>query len=234
VHVSLHGMGFSAGPWFLLERAWQDRSDLLKDRCRERVYALGYTLHDVERNGEKGFFRLERGFCTRPDSRYMRQYFIDQSDPETADLFRPSSMEAIRSLGGDPLTLVSEMPLFVTPGVGDTLGPPDPVAEAWKARIDRWRSLLMEDDTDAVVLREAVESGLRPMPVRDQMRLQWALVAAGVEQVEADHRKRKDPGPCKPGSDVDCLCCYCAISRSSISKINVALGPIFGGLPRSP
>ena len=83
------------------------------------------------------------------------------------------------------------MPLFVTPGVGDTLGPPDPVAEAWKARVDRWRNLLMEDDTDTAVLREAVGSGLRPMPIPDQMRLQWTLVAAGIAQVEADYRKQQ-------------------------------------------
>ena len=111
LHVSLHGMGFAAGPWYLIEAAWKDRCELLKERCRTRVRELGYTLHDVERQGEKGFFRIERGFCTRPDSRYMSEYFIEQGDEETADLFRPSSMETMRSLGGDPLTLVSEMPL---------------------------------------------------------------------------------------------------------------------------
>jgi len=184
LHVSLHGMGFSGGPWFLIEEAWKNRCEILKERCRKRVQELRYTLHDVERNGEKGFFRLGRGFCTRPDSRYMRDYFIDRSDPDTASLFRPSSMETIRSVGGDPLTLVSEMPLFITPGVGKTLGPPDPVAADWKTRIDGWRVRLMDDGTDEAVVQEAIGSGLEPMPVRDQMQLQWALIAAGVQQLE--------------------------------------------------
>jgi hypothetical protein len=138
-------------------------------------------LHDVERQGEKGFFRIERGFCTRPDSEHMRQYFSDQGDADTAALFRPSSMETIRSLGNDPLTLVPEIPLFITPGVGDTLGPPDPVAQAWKERIDHWRSWLEREDTDEEVLREAVAAGLQPMAVRDQMELQLTLIAAGLE-----------------------------------------------------
>jgi hypothetical protein len=166
LHVSLHGMGFGAGPWFLIEAAWRDRCELLKDRCRSAVERLGYVLHDVERNGEKGFFRIERGFCTRPDSRYMREHF----------------------LGGDPLTLVSEMPLFLTPGVGETLGPPDPVALEWKERITDWRRRLSEGEDPGAVEHEASAGGLRPMPVRDQMILQWMLVAAGIEQVEASRR----------------------------------------------
>ncbi len=181
LHVSLHGMAFAAGPWFLVEPTWRDRCRRLKARCASRVYELGYELHDVERQGEKGFFRIERGFCTRPDSRSMRQYFSDQGDADTAAQFRPSSMETIRSLGSDPLTLVSEMPLFITPGVGDTLGPPDPVAQAWRDRIDHWRLRLAREDADDEVVREATASGLRPMAVRDQMDLQLTLIAAGLE-----------------------------------------------------
>jgi hypothetical protein len=183
LHVSLHGMAFAAGPWYLIEDAWRDRSQILKERCIARTHELGYVLHDVEREGEKGFFRIERGFCTRPDSRFMRQHFSTLGDDETARLFRPSSMETIRSLDGDPLTLVSEMPLFLTPGVGEELGPPDPVAEGWRARIESWRAEL-ESGTDATEIEsEAAALGLRPMPVRDQMVLQWTFIAAGLEQV---------------------------------------------------
>ena len=147
---------------------------------------LGYALHDVERQGEKGFFRIDRGFCTRPDSRYMREHFINQGDEETAELFRPSSMETIRSLGGDPLTLVSEMPLFITPGVGEQLGPPDAVAEQWKARIDGWRQELANAVDAKTVAAEAAAQGLRAMPVHDQMALQWAFIVAGIQQVEEE------------------------------------------------
>lgn len=183
LHASLHGMAFSGGPWFLLEPAWVERTLLLRRHLRRRVRAMGYRLHDVERHGEKGFVRIERGFATRPDSAAMRSHFLVLDDPGTATRFRPSSMEAIRGFGGDPLTMVSEMPLFITPGVGDTPGPPDPLAEAWKARIERWRTML-DDDAAGRVRTEAEEAGLRPMPVRDQMALQWAFISEGLALVE--------------------------------------------------
>jgi hypothetical protein len=183
LHVSLHGMAFAAGPWFLIEPEWRDRCEMLKARCAQRVAELGYTLHDVERRGEKGFFRLDRGFCTRPDSRAMARFFADQNDPTTAGLFRPSSMESIRSFGDDPLTLVSEMPLFITPGVGDNLGPPDPIAGRWKETTGKWRMRLARGDSDAEIALEAAESGLRAMDVRDQMELQLTFIAAGMETV---------------------------------------------------
>ncbi len=181
LHVSLHGMAFAAGPWFLIESAWQDRVGRLKERCATRVAELGYELHDVERQGEKGFFRLERGFCTRPDSRYMREHFLALGDEETAGKFRPSSMETIRALGGDPLTLVSEMPLFITPGVGGTLGPPDPAAEEWKERIAGWKAGLLAGEAASGVSQDAAKEGLVPMRVADQMKLQWMLIASGLE-----------------------------------------------------
>lgn len=191
LHATLHGMAFAAGPWFLIEEAWKNRCALLKRRCAARTAELGYVLHDVERLGEKGFVRLERGFTTRPDSGNMRKHFLALGDEETAARFRPSSMEAIRSLGGDAFTLVSEMPLFLTPGVGEDLGPPDPVAEAWKRRIEGWRAALRAGAEADTVRREAADAGLRAMPVKDQMDLQWAMITAGIEQVEAETRDKR-------------------------------------------
>ncbi len=185
VHASLHGMAMAAGPFFLLDAAWADRCAPLKTRCATETQRLGYTLHDVERHGEKGFHRLERGFGTRPDSESMREHFLALGDEATADRFRPSSMETVRTFGGDCLTVVSEMPLFITPGVGETLGPPDPVREAWLERRNRWVSALRSgtDDEVASVGAEIAASGLQPMPIRDQMVLQWTLVAAAIDVV---------------------------------------------------
>lgn len=183
MHVSLHGMAFAAGPWFLLEETWIERLDVFRERCRGAVERMGYRLHDVERNGEKGFFRIGSGFCTRPDSRKMREFFLDQDDAETAQKFRPSSMETARRLGPDVLTLVSEMPLFLTPGVGEVLGPPDPVAEEWKSRVADWRARLAQGGDRDAVREEAARAGLSPMPVADQMTLQWLMIAAGWEAV---------------------------------------------------
>ena len=189
LHVSLHGMGFSAGPWFLIDPHWIDRTVPLCARCADVVRDMGYRLHDVEREGEKGFVRIAPGFCTRPNHDAMRAHFLGLGDEATAGRFRPSSMEAVRSLGGDPLTLVTEMPLFITPGVGETLGPPDPVAVRWKSRIDGWKAELAAGRTSpAEVTREGARLGIRPMPVEDQMKLQWTLVEAGLEAVAARAR----------------------------------------------
>ena len=186
LHVSLHGMAHAGGPWFLVDAAWRDRCEEFKTRCRQETERLGYALHDVERQGEKGFHRLERGFCTRPSAESMEQYFQEKGDPRTARLFRPSSMDTIRRLGGDPLTLVTEMPLCLTPGVGENLGPPDPVAEEWRERISDWRGHLAAGK-DLGRLRQAVaSSGLRPLPVADQMQLQWTCITAGLEQVRSE------------------------------------------------
>lgn len=113
LHGSFHGMAFANGPWFLLDAAWVERTKALRDRLRARVAAMGLRVHDIDRQGEKGFHRIDLGFTTRPDSRAMAQHFRRLGDPATAALFRPSSMETVRSFGGDPLTLVSEMPLFL-------------------------------------------------------------------------------------------------------------------------
>ena len=155
LHVSLHGMSVAAGPYFLVERSWWPCFQGVARTLARTVEEAGYALHDVERRGEKGFHRLERGFCSRPDSRAMRRHFLDLDDPATASRFRPSSMEAVRSLSGDTLTLVTEMPLFVTPGVGDELGPPDPALAKWRERIARWDAQIRTADDKAAAAGES-------------------------------------------------------------------------------
>ena len=190
LHVSMHGMSVAAGPYFLVERSWWPRFGDAAAALTLEVEAAGYTLHDVERHGEKGFHRLAKGFCSRPDSGAMRRHFLDLGDPETAGRFRPSSMEAVRSLGGDPLTLVTEMPLFVTPGVGAEIGPPDPVLMRWRERIAEWEGRIRgargESEAaraQATVRKEAREAELSAMPVEDQMRFQWSFIREGLRAV---------------------------------------------------
>ncbi|HZF13702.1 MAG TPA: M14 family zinc carboxypeptidase [Thermoanaerobaculia bacterium] len=181
LHASFHGMFFATGPWFLIEPAWIDRSLQLRENLRRRVEEMGYRVYDVDRGGEKGFARVDRGFTTRPDSRAMVAYFLERGDPETAAKFRPSSMEYARSLGGDPFTMVSEMPLFLTPpaaGNGpDTFG--DPALRLDLARLARTAG-------PEAVRAEAERRGLRGMPLRDQMRLQLAFLAEALVLVSGD------------------------------------------------
>jgi Zinc carboxypeptidase len=177
LHASFHGMAFAAGPWFLLERGWAERTAAMRERLRQRVRELGYRLHDVDRGGEKGFHRIDEGFTSRPDSRAMAAHFAALGDPATAGLFRPSSMEFVRSLGGDPLTLVSEMPLFLVPG--ELYRGAEPVTPP---AIGELRATALGGDPGALAARSG-ELGVRPMPVADQMRLQLEYFAAALDAV---------------------------------------------------
>ena len=184
LHASFHGMSFAAGPWFLIEAAWAERTAAMRERLRRRVRELGYRLHDVDRRGEKGFHRIDEGFTTRPDSRAMAAHFEALDDPATAALFRPSSMEYVRSLGGDPLTLVSEMPLFLVP--------PEHYRGGDVVRPAVVRELAAEPDPGRV-RRLAARRGVEPMPIVDQMRLQLEFLRAGLEARWSVEAAAQDP-----------------------------------------
>ena len=173
LHASLHGMGFAPGVWFLLEEAWEERTAALRRELAARACDMGYPLLDVDRRGEKGFRRIAEGFSTRPDSRAMKAFFEARGEPGTAALFRPSSMELARALGGDPLTVVSEMPLFLL--APETRGgPPFRPGTQGGRDLRAWlERLVAETGGDPGRL---AGRGVRPMPLGDQMRLQLALV----------------------------------------------------------
>lgn len=178
LHGTFHGIAFASGPWFLIEPAWVDRTADLRAYLRGRVAAMGYRPFDVDRGGEKGFRRIDEGFSTRPDSRAMVAWFLERNDPEMAAKFRPSSMEYVRSLGGDPFTFVSEMPLFLRPlEAGETGRPDDPRFLDW---LERARSAGSPEETRA----EMERGGVRGMPLRDQMRLQLAFLNEVLAAVE--------------------------------------------------
>jgi hypothetical protein len=142
-HGTLHGMAFGSGAWCLLGRSWtrlqarsrseafpasgqvvakcavpdrpKDASAPLRIQIMSCAFRRNLPLHDVDKDGAKGFFRLGPGFSTAPDIWSMRHHFLDHSppQPDVASSFRPSSMDFARGLGVDPLVLVSEIPLFL-------------------------------------------------------------------------------------------------------------------------
>ncbi|MFQ5524874.1 MAG: M14 family zinc carboxypeptidase [Thermoanaerobaculia bacterium] len=183
LHGSFHGMGLAPGPWFLIERSWIDRTTDLRKSLSGLVEAMGYRLFDAERHGEKGFHRIEPGFATRPDSRAMRYFFEQRGDPDEAAKFRPSSMEFAGANGDDPLTFVTEMPLFLTPSL--------PPGKVERRDLEAVRKMLLEALArgPAELDRTAAELGVVAMPIRDQMALQLALLREALQAIE-----RPDPG----------------------------------------
>jgi hypothetical protein len=181
LHGSFHGMGLAPGPWFLIEPTWTGRTAGLRDALRQRVREMGYGLFDVDRGGEKGFHRIDEGFSTRPDSRAMAAHFLALGDPATAALFRPSSMEHVRSLGGDPFTLVSEMPLFLRPTAPPTGVSPDEQAERGQLLAELTASAA---GGDADLHTAAEQRSIRGMPIADQMRLQLAFLNEALRTVQ--------------------------------------------------
>lgn len=111
-HISFHGMGYSEGPMLLIEKHWIKKTSLLQEAFKQKTRTSGYLLHDHDRKGDKGFIYIAPGFTTTPEGSAMKKHFLDQKDNNMASKFKLSSMEWIRTLGGDPLCLVTELPLF--------------------------------------------------------------------------------------------------------------------------
>ena len=179
LHLSLHGMGFSEGAMLLIERHWTFRTQALRDGFTTAAREAGLAMHDHNRKGEKGFFYVEPGFTTTPEGEAMRAYFRAQDDPEMAGRFHDSSMEFVRGLGGDPLCLVTELPLFVLarqvphePGVPAT----------YLAFREHLADLQLQAGTDA--FEEAVPPfDVAPLPLRTALSLHLRALSLGMEEV---------------------------------------------------
>lgn len=178
MHMSLHGMAFSEGGMLLIERHWSSRTQFLRDKFVEAVQRAGLYMHDHNRKGEKGFFYIEKGFTTTPEGQAMRDFFTSLGDLEKAAQFHNSSMEYVRSLGGDPLCIVTELPLFLIeknpeakPGVPEQyLAFQDALPEL---------KLMAKRGTS---LQQAVQAfGLRYVPVPIAMRLQLRAIELGLK-----------------------------------------------------
>ena len=179
MHASLHGMGFSDGALLLIDRRWGFRTDALQNRFRETAAAAGLTLHDHNRRGEKGFFYLGPGFSTTPEGEAMRVFFRAAGDEETASRFGESSMDFVRSLGGDPLCLVTELPLFL---IGREEASPPGRPEAYL----RFRRRLVPPRAagDIEKMWQLMEDyNVRSVTLESAVRMQLQILEAGLETV---------------------------------------------------
>ncbi len=193
LHASLHGMAFSEGALLLISRAWTYRTEALQEGYAAAARAEGLRLHDHNRRGEKGFFYVGPGVTTTPRGDAMRAFFRAQGDEAMAARFHQSSMEFAQALGrpgtlgGDPLCLVTELPLFVveTPDEaveGVERAPGVPAAYlALKARLPALRAAVMAGTPFA---EAAAPHVVRPLPLAAAMRMQLRALALALATVE--------------------------------------------------
>ena len=174
-HFSLHGLAVATGAWCLINREWRERATAFIEAFCTFCRQMEYPQHDEERAGEKGFERIRPGYCTTPCSDAMRAYFEALGDPATAARFHPSSMEWVASLGGDPMCVVSELPLFTitTPGGLSQHGATAAVKDALKRATVR---------REAGALAEVVDKyGIYPTPIALQVRLQLSMIVLALQ-----------------------------------------------------
>jgi len=177
-HASLHGMGFSEGAWFLINREGIERTVVLRENLLELTRRLGVPLHDWDRQGEKGFHYIAPGFATTPTALAMREHFEKLGQPEEAARFLQSSMECVASLGGEPLQMVSEMPLFlVAPSPPGTPRKGHNFLEAREA-LPAARAALCRGEAEALDSLKR-QYGLVKFPRRAAAQLQLAMVLLG-------------------------------------------------------
>ncbi len=193
-HASLHGMAVAEGAWFLIGHNWINRTASLRRDLAEASIRTGLPLHDIDRHGDKGFFRIGPGFNTTPTSAGMRDFFLAMGDPSSAARFRLNSMEYAQSLGGDPLVMVSELPLFLIGNPDHAIRQYDPEAlppsrptvyERFRARLAGASAPASESNT--VSLRElGNEYHLRPVPLADQIHLQAEMVVEALRLLDGN------------------------------------------------
>ena len=178
LHVSLHGMGLSEGGLLLIERHWIDRTEALRERFRTMMGDHGLGLHDHDRAGEKGFVYIGPGFSTTPEGTAMTEHFLEKGDEEMASNFHQSSMEYVRSLGGDPLCLVTEFPLYLIENRSPESEPGHPAAYLeLKDRLPELTEMSRRNESIAPVLEEY---GVRPLPLEEAITLQLETIEHGL------------------------------------------------------
>lgn len=182
LHVSLHGMSVAEGALLLINRDWTFRTQAMRDDFREAAREEGLPMHDHNRKGEKGFFWIEPGFQTTPRGDAMRTFFRSRGEPEMAGRFLDSSMEFVASLGGDPLSVVTEVPLFLLDGADSASHVPERYL-ALKERLPDVRARLEAgDDVDELL----APFNLRPVPLPAAMRLQLRAIELGLQAVSGE------------------------------------------------
>jgi len=179
LHASLHGMSAGEGAMLLINRPWTFRTQALRDDFVAAAAAEGLPMHDHNRKGEKGFFWIEPGFQTTPRGDAMRTFFRAQDDEGMARRFHDSSMEFVASLGGDPLSLVTELPLYLVRDTDNKGHQPERYLELRERLFEIRARLERGEDVDDLL----APFDLQPVPLDTAMHLQFRVVELGLRAV---------------------------------------------------
>jgi hypothetical protein len=176
-HLSLHGMAFAEGAWCLICKEWAERGDAYMKAFDSLCARMNFPQHDIDRGGEKGFTRIRDGYCTTPTSSAMKEHFIALNDRGLARRFLPTSMEWAQSHGGDPLCIVSELPLFLIGQRSPSLE--EPVKKNLRNDLDKLRADSPRIEADALQKIEA-DYQLTSVPLELQVRLQVSMIVLAL------------------------------------------------------
>ena len=179
LHISLHGMGFAEGAMLLIERHWSSRTQNLRDAFAKFASDLQIGLHVHNRKGEKGFFYIEDGFSTTPEAEAMKSHFLSLHDPQTASFFHNTSMEYIRSLGGDPLCLVTEIPLFKLRSSNQNTKVPDNYLK-FKKLLPNFKDHLIKGDSIEQEIKKFID---KPIDFKQAIKLQLFTIDQALKLI---------------------------------------------------
>ena len=183
LYINFHGMGFAEGIMLLIERGWIDDTEILRNQFRQLAADNELPLHDHDRKGEKGFRYIGPGFTTTPEGRAMQQHFREKGDDETASKFHLSSMEFVQELGGHPLCLVTELPLFLVSSSkikNSEKGVPEAYL-AFKEKLPELRMRLMNDEPIQSITNNF---DITPIPLSTAARIQLQIIKAALHTVD--------------------------------------------------
>lgn len=181
VHTSLHGMGVADGAMLLIEKHWIERTKDLQKKYADILKSARLQLHDHDRKGDKGFQYIGPGFTTTPEGQAMQAYFRSIGDDETANRFHLSSMEFVRTLGGDPLCLVTEIPLFYIQKQILHPQPGVPTAHLeFRKIVPDLRQKLSQHQS---IQKDIAEFNIKHLPLDLLVHLQFQAIKLGLETI---------------------------------------------------
>ena len=183
LYINFHGMGFAEGIMLLIERGWIDDTEILREQFRHLAADNELPLHDHDRKGEKGFRYIGPGFTTTPEGRAMQQHFRQKGEDETASKFHLSSMEFVQELGGHPLCLVTELPLFLISSLNINnaeKGIPKTYL-AFKEKLPELRRRLMNYEPIQPITKNF---DITPIPLSTAVRIQLQIIKSALHTVD--------------------------------------------------